>query len=447
MIIGSSWRILFANPLILVPWLINAVIIAFIQVIFPNLVGDRLTTTAGTNGAIPSFPLGQRYIVISTLLTAAYSSCTAQVIWNHGKIRFSEANQLFKKNIRRIFVFGSVSFVCTYIISRALSGPLAMLAPLILVVIGFFSTYWIAAVVVGGSGILHGFRISANLASQKFLRTATLYIAPTITGISVWFIVGILYSIHVLSLSNAEFLLPLVFILSLPTTACYLIAVVGEYCASYGSQETHRQTNVEKPIVMRWTIWVRRIFLAIIVFCVAAIFLVIQNRPSAIPRAASDWKKISPSSLATRSVTDALGTHIIPSGFQEPSVDAGGLFALLGITSAVMQNPSNGTRILLFGLKNTSEPEMGNGLLKREMKICSSITPLPDDVFKLGDQILSFQRLSCTGSEHSHAVQMETETGSFLVNSPARRRISISIIGLQGIWDSNMIHDLVRSFH
>jgi VirB8 protein len=163
----------------------------------------------------------------------------------------------------------------------------------------------------------------------------------------------------------------------------------------------------------------------------------------------SDWTSASLSSKKAQLITDALGTHIIPLGFQEKPGDPHLLFRSLGMSVATMQNSSSGTQIMLLGMKNTSAPAPETPLLSSQLRYCSSITPLPNDAFKVRDVLLSFQRFSCRGSESSHGMQMETETGNFLVRSPMPHRIVFVALGLQQTWNSsaNAIHELVRSFH
>lgn len=740
----SSWRLLFANPLILTPWIMNAVVVALIQMTFSNVGGWFVASAMPSDGAIRSSPLVQRYIILSTILAAAYSSGMAQLILDQGKIHFSQANRIFKKSIRRLFLFASLFFLCTYIFHGVLSMTLKTPLFLIAFVIVFFSTYWIAAVVVGGIGLIDGFLISVKLASQKKLQTLTLYIAPAITCVSIFLIGLALYSCGVVNLSNAARILPLALLLSVPTMGAFTIAVVGEYRALYGAEETHQQTILEKRIVTG-AIWGRRVLLSVVVGFLALLFFVhhgksresapdpvrndrlareqitqfieksrslsanrlaeknaidsvygmVQPRSQAydylenwyprhnpfatafqetdearvltiesvmpnvynvlwserirdkygklldvqvwkgamtvaftpptvsstpdlqpnvflssvmwekksdiryapstsdsngtskangywrlspqgsyagfqevggrpycrygealsvrrlgfrmrstsvvwatlqihleesapacpypplppsdqsyvlisqavakktvdltflrksenrersrahlhvikrgngrlsgtlvfrrvdappiltwaipisvvmepgMPASMADWKSVSPPSRAAPFITDALGAHIVPFGFQERSANSNFLFRTLGITTVSMQNPSNGTRIVLFSsntMRTTREPKLSNSTLAH---LCSSFASLPDDDFQYGNQHLSFQRYSCTGSKNGQTAQVETEMGNFIASVPAPRRITITMTGLQGTWDASVIRDLVHSF-
>jgi len=441
---ASPWQLLLANPLMFVPWLVDIAAVAFIQ---------SFTSLSFAGGDAHISLLLWRYLAIALFLSAAYSTCMAKTLLDDGAILFSKASRLFWKSVRRIFLAGSLCFFCVYMsTSMGISGMHKTLLIAILAVAAFLSTYCIAAVVVGGKGIGSGIIISAKLVARKFVPTLLLYIAPIINV----FIVMILFSLHVLSMSNTAVALPVMLLFFSPTLAVFSIAVVEEYCLSYDSLPMPLPTTGKQDAmaVDKGFPWVRVLLLTAAAFCilfVSFIALIISLVAKYIPAHVARDRDV-------QSDASSLGTFTVPHGFKEssfkfdPKLLSGlGVKAHLDPLISITKDGDDGAVISLQ--KNDILSLRGNDTVAPFS--CRNALRLPDDRFSVAGGALSFPRFSCMDAWGGVQTVWISESGTFPVQYPRRHEIMFSATSAKThnpdrstqAWDPEPLHELIRSFY
>lgn len=176
---GRSWELLSGNWIMLVPGLVIGIIAAVIVffLVGAGLVGGVGLSAAGASGAgLSAFGMAAMLsaviVLISVILTIAYTTGMAGAAWRTGRATLDDGAAAFRKDGGSILV-ALVLLIVLAVVAAILSiftFGLAMLAYIL------FFLYTFASVIVGGHSGAEALGDSFRVATKNFLTTLLLLV-------------------------------------------------------------------------------------------------------------------------------------------------------------------------------------------------------------------------------------------------------------------------------
>jgi hypothetical protein len=176
---GRSWELLSGNWILLVPGLVIGIVAAIIVffLVGAGLVGGAGLGAVGAGGAglgaiAMAGMLSAIIVLVSVILTIAYTTGMAGAAWRSGRATLDDGAAAFRKDAGSILVAVVLLIVLAAVAAflSIFTFGLAMLAFIL------FFMYTFASVIVGGHSGSEALGDSARIATKNFLTTLLLLV-------------------------------------------------------------------------------------------------------------------------------------------------------------------------------------------------------------------------------------------------------------------------------
>jgi len=187
---GRSWELLTGNWIMLVPGLVIGIVAAIIVffLVSAGLIGGAGLGAVGATGAgLGAFAmagmLSAIIVLVSVILTIAYTTGMAGAAWRSGRATLDDGAAAFRKDGGSILVAVVLLIVLAAVAAflSIFTFGLAMLAFIL------FFLYTFASVIVGGHSGAEALGDSARVATKNFLTTLLLLVLVCVVGfVAAW---------------------------------------------------------------------------------------------------------------------------------------------------------------------------------------------------------------------------------------------------------------------
>lgn len=183
---GRSWELLSANWIMLIPGLIIGIVAAVIVffLVGAGLIGGAGLSAVGASGAgMGAFGMAAMLsaiiVLVSVILTIAYTTGMAGAAWRTGTATLDDGAAAFRKDGGSILVAVVLLIVLAAVAAflSIFTIGLAMLAFIL------FFLYTFASVIVGGHSGTEALGDSARVATKNFLTTLLLLVLVCVVGL------------------------------------------------------------------------------------------------------------------------------------------------------------------------------------------------------------------------------------------------------------------------